>query len=353
MSITGRLQLWGTTAAFIAGVSFNSFFYQTRMSHENGISTRCRIKLVDNPAFPAHDFFTPGREFIGRLRHSDARGEDNAGLEVRSVSLKFADSRDHSPLDFEMNTGRSFFDTARKFMEFAFATYKGGGDQYLPLGRDALRVQAFKESLRRHPTSYANQYYHSQLVTGFIDRAGKFYYAKYRIVPADLRPDNDGYPTERDLKNIVNQTRYAEETERPVTYLRDEYEARVKAGEVQYRLQIQLHTPSSDDPEDILSGFYHEWDTATHPWMDLASITVFELLPYEEEFMTIASISHHPASLPLLPATSMDDYNSVNFMRRHAVLAKRIRVLSYRVKGLPPRIGTPGRDKKFFSYEAG
>ena len=40
------------------------------MSHWHGVAARGTLRIVDDPAFPDHDFFRPGREFPCRLRHA-------------------------------------------------------------------------------------------------------------------------------------------------------------------------------------------------------------------------------------------------------------------------------------------
>ena len=42
-------------------IALNSFVTRTRMSHENGIVARGRIRIVDDLAIPQNDFFVPGR----------------------------------------------------------------------------------------------------------------------------------------------------------------------------------------------------------------------------------------------------------------------------------------------------
>ena len=53
-----------------AVLALNSFVTRSRMSHENGIVTRGRLRIVDEPTFPRNEFFTPGTEFSCRMRFS-------------------------------------------------------------------------------------------------------------------------------------------------------------------------------------------------------------------------------------------------------------------------------------------
>src|SRR5688572_17804555 len=115
-----RAVLWLMGTLITAMVALNSFMTRGRMSHENGIVARGRIRIVDQPAFPAHDFFQPGREFPCRIRHASigasATDMDDAHLDARSISIKFADAPIESPFDIEMNNGPyPPFATAREF----------------------------------------------------------------------------------------------------------------------------------------------------------------------------------------------------------------------------------------------
>ena len=64
-----------------------------------------RITVLKNPRLPKHEFFKEGHVFPARLCHSNLHATDDAALDVRSVSLKFADSDFKSPLDLMMQTG--------------------------------------------------------------------------------------------------------------------------------------------------------------------------------------------------------------------------------------------------------
>lgn len=77
-----------------------------RPTHIFGTGGLGVAKIVDNPKFPAHEFFQPGRTFPVRLRHSNPRKTDDASVAVRSLAMKFADSDSDSPMDFAMHTGK-------------------------------------------------------------------------------------------------------------------------------------------------------------------------------------------------------------------------------------------------------
>ncbi len=49
-------QLIGLRAICVSLIAFDSFRTRTRMSHENGIVARGRIRVVDDLAIPQNDF---------------------------------------------------------------------------------------------------------------------------------------------------------------------------------------------------------------------------------------------------------------------------------------------------------
>ena len=122
-----RLQLRLVVGIMTAIITTASFVRRRRMSHENGVAARGRVRIVDDPTFPAHDFFTPGREWPCRIRHATVLFKDDAKMTVRAASLKFADDRFESPFDMLMNTGRvGLFWSARTFWDFGLMTGKHG-----------------------------------------------------------------------------------------------------------------------------------------------------------------------------------------------------------------------------------
>lgn len=297
-----------------------------RMSHNSGITAKGRIRITKTPAFPAHEFFQPGREFACRLRHASASYEDDTIIQVRSASLKFADSDDESPLDIELNTGTiSLFWTARNFAEFAQQrrhrvnelAYWNYYDKH-PRG-----LLAAEDGIRKYPASFSQLYYHSQTATRFVGEDGVLRYAKYRLEPADGGPET-GLMTKDELRNRWKEAVAPGETRGP-NYLKQELAERLTRGPVRYRLLIQLHTPQPDDSPEILNCNV-AWDEATHPYLELATVELESVLPREQGERMRFSLGHHPPSLGVLPSECVDDYNSLNYMRHKADLVKEFRV---------------------------
>jgi arachidonate 5-lipoxygenase len=54
--------------------------------------------------------------------------------------------------------------------------------------------------------------------------------------------------------------------------------------------------------------------------------------------MTSFSLNHTPKRLGIMSAKSIYDYNSLNYMRSHSEIARRARLLSYKLFGFPQSI---------------
>jgi catalase len=332
------IELHVTTVGVVTLVSINSFLTRTRMSHENGIALAGRLRIVDDPQFPPHEFFSAAREFGCRIRHGAASFTDDAKMVVRSASLKFADARDTSPFDLIMNSGRtSLFWTARMFVQFMRVTLAGRGKEFVPyLAKYPLSVEATNDGVRRDPTSFAEMSYYSQTVFGFVGLDGVRRYVRYRIIPRDYGGGDSGMPSAEDRRHPWLQNPYDDET-RSRNYLKDEIAARIaRTGGVHYKLQLQLRDwPDAVSPEFISSGLI--WSETEFPWRDVADITLDRALDYAESMLTSFDIGNHPPSLPVPPATSIDDYHSINHLRLKGWPARKARLLSYRLFGMLPK----------------
>ena len=98
-------------------------------------------------------------------------------------------------------------------------------------------------------------------------------------------------------------------------YLKPEFKERLSHGPVKYKLQLTLHEPRSDDPPDILNIARH-WDEATHPWLDVADVTLMVLLsPDVTEKMRFNPDNLSPC-LELLPARSIYHPNCIVHIRK-------------------------------------
>ena len=336
-AVKDRAQLYLYVAGLGAVIAVNSYVTQQRMSHENGITCRGTLRVVDDPQFPEHDFFRPGREFGCRVRHGAASWLDDAKLVVRSGSLKFADARGTSPLDLLMNTGDvPLFWNVRNFASFMKGTMGGRGKNWLPDLR--LHPQALRGgtvSVRRDPESFADLVFNSQVCFGFIAVDQVYRYARYRLQPVTFNGVQSGEPDAQDRAHPWLQNPWPNET-RSRNYLKDEMTVRLNTlhHPVHYVLRVQLRErPASGQPEWVSSAF--PWDETVTPFVDVAVVTLNEALDHDEAQLTWFDIGNHPATLPIPRGRSIDDPHSLNDIRLAGNWARRARLYSYKKRGMP------------------
>ncbi|MCB0035748.1 MAG: hypothetical protein KDE51_17070 [Anaerolineales bacterium] len=328
-----KLVVAGVTALF----TLSQFAGRNRISHNNGIVTRGKLRIVDNPTFPKNDFFQAGKEFPCRFRFSTIRLYDDASLAARSIAIKFADTRYKSPLDMELNTGTMpLFSNASNFLEFIKLTVKGSREHFLPYWAKYPKFRTGADvSVRRKASSFLQMYYYSQTPLLFVDQSGKKYYVKYRAIPKD-RGAESGLPSAKDIKTTWIQHPLPGET-RHRNYLKDEVKVRVQNKDAGMILQLQLREIKSGDSNDICDPNIL-WDEEIYPWHDLATAELDDYLSYEEGQLHIFSLGASPPSLGILPVKSIYDYNSIVLMRVRSMPAKRARLFAYKLFGMPEPI---------------
>ena len=336
-AVVQRIQLGASVTGLGAVIAMNSLVTKQRMSHENGITCRGTLRIVDNPSFPEHEFFVPGRAFPCRIRHGAASWRDDAKLVVRSASLKFDDCRGASPLDLLMNTGDvPLFWNVRNFFGFMKGTMAGRGKDWLPdLRRNPQALRGGADSVRRDPDSFAGMVYNSQVCFGFVGVDRVYRYVRYRLRPLEFDGTETGAPDADDRAHPwLQNPRQVEQRNR--NYLKDELTARLDDGHrpVRYMLQMQLRQrPRLGSPDWISSAY--PWDEEATPFHDLAVVTTTEALGHEEAQLTWFSLANHPDSLPIPLGRSIDDPHSLNNIRLAGDWARRARLLSYRWRGMP------------------
>jgi catalase len=339
-----KLTLWLVAKLFGLALAVRmGLMLRERMSHNNGIAARGRVRIVDHPEFPEHEFFKPGRDFPATIRHATATFYDDAMSGIRSMSVKFSHHHFESPFDIEMNTGEvSLFWSAASFLQFARLRRQQYGIEY----RDYYRkypdgLKGAQLSLRRNPTSFQNLRFYCKTPFLFIGSDGVRRYAKYRCRPLSNEPETGiiDNPSEWDT---CNQRILPHET-RGRNYLKNEYEDRVRSHPVRYMMQIQLRTASAADDPEIFNNMV-TWDETEYPWWDLAVIEVDEVLDWTNSNLTSFSLNNMPKSLGIIPATSIHDYNSLNYMRSHSEIARKARIFAYKLFGGPEPI--PDNDNR-------
>ncbi|MBB4078979.1 arachidonate 5-lipoxygenase [Lewinella aquimaris] len=342
-----RAVLWFTAKGFAVAIALLvSLFGKRRMSHDNGIAARGMVTILDNPQLPPHEFFRPGRTFPCRIRHATATFLDDAVRGIRSMSIKFSDHHLRSPFDIQMNTGAvSLFWSAASFLQFARMRKEKWGVEYHDYYRKyPSGLAGAEEAIRENPASFHDLRYYCKTPFRFVGDDNIKRYAKYRVRPFDNQPES-GILHSPDATDIANQ-RVPRHDPRGRNYLKYEYEDRVKREGAKYTMQIQLLTAAADEDPEIFNNM-KPWNEDLHPWHDLAVIEIDEALDWKESCRTTFSIRNMPKTLGFLPAKSIFDYNSLNYMRAQSGLAHRARFLNYALFGYPPRI--PDNDNRNYS----
>jgi len=111
----------------------------------------------------------------------------------------------------------------------------------------------------------------------------------------------------------------------------------VRERKAKYRLQIQTRLAFDDEDPEIFNNMVL-WDENAFRWYDLAIFEVKRTLDWRESTLMSFSLNNMPKSLGMIPARSIYDYNSLNYMRAKTEVARRARLFSYRVFGMVPPI---------------
>lgn len=339
-----KLVLWVSAKLFgLLLAVFVSLPNRERMSHNNGIAATGTLRIVENPEFPAHDFFAPGKAFPVRIRHASATFLDDAMNCIRSLSIKLSDHHLRSPFDIEMNTGeRNLFWSALSFFQFARMRRQQYGVEYWEYDRKYPDGLAGAQGAgRRHASSFQNLHYQCLTPFLFIGSDGIKRYAKYRAIPADGAPES-GINFDPSDWDQCNQRILPHET-RGRNYLKYEYQDRVRREGARYRIQLQTHPASDTEDPEIFNNMV-VWDEAVFPWRDLGIMSIDKTLDWRESTLTTFSVNNMPKSLGVIPATSIFDYNSLNYVRSHSEIARKARLLSYKLFGMVPPI--PDNDNR-------
>lgn len=343
-AVYDKVVLWWTAKFFSIVIAlFLSFSKRQRMSHNNGIAGRGWLHVFEELTIPENGFFVPGRQFPITIRHASATFLDDAMNCIRSISLKFSHEDFKSPFDIEMNTGQtSLFWNAASFLQFAKLRKEKWGIEYVEYYK--LYPEGLKGAQwagRRHATSFHNLHYYSKTPMLFqgIDQIKR--YAKYRVLPfEDIK--ESGIPEDPSVWDAANQRILPHET-RGRNYLKYEYKDRVQREGAKYRLQIQLRTANDDDDPEIFNNMVL-WDETFFPWVDIASFKIDSILDWRESTKLAFSVNNMPKYLGILPAKSIYDYNSLNYMRSHSEFARKMRMLSLKIFGMVPPI--PDNDNR-------
>lgn len=306
-------QMSGYVAKYKAAFALKALVTRQRATHPKGVGAIGTLTVLDNPHLPKHDFFEAGRVFPLRLRHANLVRPDDAQLDVRAVSLKFADSDFESPFDLMMHTGEEAAFWNIVSFDKMLTALSGGSKTFKAFClEDPWHLYLAIAVFRRAPDSFTDQRYYSWMAFEYKAKDGVPRYAKFRLVPADGREET-GLMTEYEQRRPWENARWEDE-KRPESYLIPKFQELLSKGPIQYKLQIQLHKVQPDDSHLILHAA-RVWDHETHPWLDLADVTVTTLLSVEVKERTRCSLENHPPTIGIPRAKTIYDYNSVAYLR--------------------------------------
>jgi catalase len=309
-----------------------------RMSHNNGIGAKGTFTFDLDPAIPAHPFFVQGKVMPCQVRHGMATFYDDAMATIKSLSLKLSDKPYESPFDMNLNTGRiSLFWNVASFLKLATMRRQKWGIEYIdyykryPIGKAAAI-----DNLRRNPTSFSNLSYYAQTPFNFVGSDGVQRYAKYRAIPYDSSVVESGILSEQSSLEPENQRITPGET-RNRNYLKNELKERLKDDVVKYWYQIQIRDAHSDESDSIFNSSI-DWDERAFPWRNIGVITLNEIMDWDSSNVLGFGVSNLPKGLGYIPAKSIYDFNSLNYMRDKTEIARKARLLGYKLFGKPVEI---------------
>lgn len=334
-----RVQLYLTAHAFGLAIALKmGFGTKERMSHNNGIGAKGTFTFDLDPDIPSHPFFEQGKVLPCQVRHAMATFYDDAMAAIRSLSIKLSEHSYKSPFDMNLNTGSiSLFWNAASFLKLATMRRQKWGIEYqdyykkYPIGREGAI-----STLRRNPTSFSNLTYYAKTPFNFVGDDGVQRYAKYRAIPYDKDTKESGIIGERDRLEPENQRIIPGET-RTRNYLKNELAERLQKEPVKYWFQIQIRDAKENQSETIFNCCL-DWDEKEFPWKNVGVIELKEIMDWDSSNKIGFGVSNMPKGLDCIPAKSIYDYNSLNYMRARTEIARKARLLAYKISGKPAEI---------------
>lgn len=233
----------------------------------------------------------------------------------------------------EFNSGEfSVFWSALSFLKFAISRKEKYGVDWVEYNKkypDGSLGAA--KSVRRHASSFSNLHYYCKTPFLYVGKDGIKHYAKYRVLPYDDVPESGTSEHDKNF-DVCNQRVLPDET-RSRNFLKDEYAKRVGRGPVKYKLQIQLRVASDDEDKEVFNNMI-VWNEKKYPWRELAYFEVTKTLDWAESTRTTFSVNNMPKMLGILPAKSLYDYNSLNYLRSKTEIVKKVRLFALKTFGM-------------------
>lgn len=298
-------------AAIGRGFSMLSDYRRGRATHTHGVAARGSLVVTQNPQFPQNPLLKAGAKLDVVLRHGSVKGlRDDAIWDARGAALRILPDLEpgQGSHDILMNTGEVFpTGTASAFFQW-FAASQAQRAQMVTA--DPTLAAAIADALRDADT-FINLRYHSQVSFRFEDPNGQDMYVRYRLVPADDRPET-GFVDPTKLEPGMDYVPRQFGDFRSTHFLRDDFRHRVRNGGVRYRLELQLHVILGDNDALDCSRV---WDPDVYPWMPVGEIVLDQIVPDEVAEKLRFSPGNTHKSLAWIPSEDPDDPASLNALR--------------------------------------
>ena len=311
-----------------------------RASHARGVAAwgSFRVLPPGERPYPEHDFFTPGRELPLRIRFANERTDDDVAADARGAAIRLSSS-DQSPFDLLLSTGS--YSAAENVLEMGKIAVAGalGRPGRRWLAKDRRFLEGGIAALRRAPESYTQLWYYSQTVRFWVAQDNERYLVRYRLVPWPLPDEESGLPVS--LDDFVDRRRSPKDR-RPTDYLRRELKMRLEADRRDVlRLQAQFHKIR---PEDGVQWYNPatDWHADRHPWIDLAELTLEDVLSDEDAERLCFNPDNAPSSLGTPVSRSFFDHRSIADSERRVMRrVQSLRRWMNETFGLPSRAPGP------------
>ncbi|XWS71121.1 hypothetical protein CRYUN_Cryun03dG0111300 [Craigia yunnanensis] len=274
----------GNLAASLAATTLK---VKSRYFHRIGVGGNGVLKIYDKiEGFPNHKIFHPGKSYRVVVRHSNSlSADDDARIDARGAAVRILSDEvgDNTPLlDLTLKTGKAFY--ARTIADFATWLVCGLAAREEQVKRVPHVRDAVWMSLRQ-ANSYTELHYYSNFVRLLRFAGGEEMYVKFKLRPYDESIDEDSGKVEP-TGNLPPETGAIprdEKDTRPLLFLSEDFQRRVKTGGVRYIFQLQIRpVPQDEAIRDIALDCTKPWDETEFPYINVGEINIEQNLTMDE-----------------------------------------------------------------------
>ncbi|XP_039064794.1 uncharacterized protein LOC120210032 [Hibiscus syriacus] len=261
---------------------------KSRYFHRIGVAGNGYLKIYGKiEGFPDHKIFHPGKSYRVLVRHSNSlSADDDARLDARGAAVRIhldeTNGVNTLALDLTLKTGNAFY--ARTIADFATWLVCG-----LPAREEHVkRVPHIRDAVwmsLRCANSYTELHYYSNFVRILRFSDGEERYVKFKLRPCDESISEDSGKVEP--RGILPPETGAiprdEKDTRPLLFLAEDFQRRVKSGGVRYIFQLQIRpVPTDEAARDDALDCTKPWDETEFPYINVGEINLEQNLTREE-----------------------------------------------------------------------